>query len=318
MAIYGGQAVIEGVMMRSRSRAATAVRTADGSIVVREMPLRRGSIVQSLRRIPIARGISALWDVFALGTRSLAFSARMATVDPGSDEGDQYEVDFWTKGMMALGLALGIVLFFMAPLGLTALIDRWIESNTVSNLIEGLIRVLIVIGYLAAIGLIPDIYRTLQYHGAEHMTVNAVETRLKLTPVNVIAQSRFHPRCGTSFLLTVVIISIIGFALLGRPDIWFRIGSRLVMIPIAAGLAFEVLTFLASRRHQAWAKALAAPGIWLQRLTTRRPDLEQCEVAIAAIAPVLADNDQHLLAESAFTLSIPAETAPPPPPPGTK
>ena len=312
MPIYGGQAVIEGVMMRSRSGAATAVRTLSGSIVVREMQLRPGRITQSLRRFPVARGVAALWDVFALGTRSLAFSARMATVDPEADEADHEEADIWTKLMMVLGLGLGVVLFFMAPLGLTALIDRWIESSTVSNLIEGLIRVVTVIGYLAAIGLLPDIYRTLQYHGAEHKTVNAVESRIQLTPGNVIAQSRFHPRCGTSFLLTVVIISIIGFALLGRPDFWLRFGSRFVMIPIAAGFAFEVITFLASRRDRAWANALAAPGIWLQRLTTRPPDLEQCEVAIAAIAPVLADSDRHLLNESAVVALDSAAAAPPP------
>ena len=310
MPIYGGQAVIEGVMMRSRSSAATAVRLVDGSIVVREMPLRRGSIVRKVRRIPVARGIAALWDVFALGTRSLAYSARMATVDPEADDADQDESDIWTNLMMAAGLGLGVILFFLAPLGLTALIDRWIESSTVSNLIEGLIRVAIVIGYLAAIGLIPDIYRTLQYHGAEHMTVNAVESRVQLTPESVIAQSRFHPRCGTSFLLTVVIISIIGFALLGRPDLWIRVGSRLVMIPIAAGIAFEVITVLASRRHQTWAKLLAAPGIWLQRLTTRRPELEQCEVAIAAIGPVLAETDQHLFSESEMNLQAPNAEVP--------
>ncbi|MDE2701890.1 MAG: DUF1385 domain-containing protein [Chloroflexota bacterium] len=318
MPIYGGQAVIEGVMMRSRSSAATAVRAVDGSIVVREMPLRQGNIKRSLRRFPVARGIAALWDVFALGTRSLAFSARMATVDPDADESDVDESDIWTKVMMALGLGLGVVLFFMAPLGLTALIDRWIDSSTVSNLIEGFIRVVIVIGYLAAIGLLPDIYRTLQYHGAEHKTVNAVESRVQLTPGNVVAQSRFHPRCGTSFLLMVVIISIIGFALLGRPDIWLRIGSRLVMIPIAAGIAFEVITFLASRRQLAWAKALAAPGIWLQRLTTRHPDLEQCEVAIAAIAPVLAETDRDLLVGSVVTALDSSTAARPDSLPGAK
>ena len=291
--VYGGQAVIEGVMMRSRSAAATAVRTADGSILVQEIPLHPSRITKSMRAIPVARGIAALWDVFALGTRSLAFSARMATADPGVEDDDT--IDFWTKAMLAFGLCFGIGLFFLAPLGLTALIDRWIESSTLSNLIEGLIRVVIVIGYLSAIGFLPDIYRTLQYHGAEHMTVNAVESRMKLTPDNVFAQSRFHPRCGTSFLLTVVVISIVGFALLGRPDIWLRIGSRLVMIPIAAGLAFEVLTFVASRRQKGWAKVLAAPGIWLQRLTTRIPDLSQCEVAIAAIAPVLSGKDRELL-----------------------
>ena len=297
MPVYGGQAVIEGVMMRSRSSAATAVRTEGGSIIVRDMPLTPGRFTQTFRRVPIARGVAALWDVFALGTRALAFSARMATVELGAEEVESDNADFWTKAMMAFGLCLGVALFFMAPLGIAALLDRWIESSTASNLLEGLVRIAIVIGYLAAISLLPDIYRTLQYHGAEHKTVNAVESKVPLTPENVISQSRYHPRCGTSFLLTVVLISIVAFALLGRPDIWLRIGSRIVMIPIAAGLAFEVITFLASRQQHGWATALAAPGIWLQRLTTRQPDLGQCEVAIAAIAPVLAEPDRHLLSD---------------------
>ena len=295
MPVYGGQAVIEGVMMRSRSAAATAVRAEQGSILVREMPLSPGRLARTLRRFPVLRGIAALWDVFALGTRALSFSAQVAAADPESEPEAGDGNDPWTTAMMVFGLGLGVVLFFLAPLGITAFLDRWIESSTVSNLVEALIRVGIVIGYLAAISLIPDIYRTLQYHAAEHKTVNAVEAELKLTPANVIAQSRFHPRCGTSFLLLVVLISIVGFALLGRPDIWLRIGSRIVMIPLAAGLAFEVITFLAARRQERWARFLSAPGIWLQRLTTRRPNLEQCEVAIAAIAPVLAAADRRLL-----------------------
>ena len=295
MPVYGGQAVIEGVMMRSPRTVATAVRAESGSIVVRDESIAPGRFARTFRRVPVARGIASLWDVFAIGTRALAFSARMATVDPESENDEDEGVDFWTGAMMAFGLLLGVVLFFMAPLGITALLDRWIESSTVSNLIEGGIRVAIVIGYLAVIGFLPDIYRTLQYHGAEHKTVNAVEARVPLTPANVISQSRFHPRCGTSFLLTVVLISIIAFALLGRPDFWIRIGSRIVMIPIAAGLAYEVIRFLAAHRERGWASALAAPGIWLQRLTTRHPDLGQCEVAIAAIAPVLTGPDRGLL-----------------------
>ena len=297
MPIYGGQAVIEGVMMRTRSNAATAVRAESGEIVVQDMLIGSGRLTRMFRRVPVARGIAALWDVFALGTRALAFSARMATIDSESEEVEGEGTDAWTNAMMAFGLCLGVVLFFLAPLGITALTDRWIESSTASNLLEGLVRIAIVVGYLAAISLLPDIYRTLQYHGAEHKTVNAVESNVLLTPENVISQSRFHPRCGTSFLLTVVLISIVAFALLGRPDIWVRIGSRIVMIPIAAGLAFEVITFLASRQQHSWATALAAPGIWLQRLTTRQPDLGQCEVAIAAIAPVLAEPDRHLLVD---------------------
>ena len=306
MPLYGGQAVIEGVMMRTRNNAATAVRALNGAIVVREMPLRQRGIVQASRRIPVVRGIVALWDVFALGARALAFSARVASADPESEEVDVDGSDIWTSAMMVIGLCLGIVLFFLAPLGITALIDRWIVSSTISNLIEGFIRISIVIGYLAAISLLPDIYRTLQYHGAEHKTVNAVESRVRLTPANVISQSRFHPRCGTSFILTVVMISIVGFALLGRPDPLLRVGSRIVMIPIAAGIAYEVITFLASHSGRNWAAALAAPGIWLQRLTTRHPDLAQCEVAIAAIARVLDESDRELLVAEPSQLQDPA------------
>ena len=284
--------------MRTRSNVATAVRTPTGSVRVKEMPIRERGTVRAFRRIPVARGIVVLWDVFALGARALAYSAHVASTDPEADEAESDGHDFWTSAMMVLGLLLGIALFFMAPLGITVLIDRWVESSTLSNLIEGVIRIAIVIGYLAAISFLPDIYRTLQYHGAEHKTVNAVESRVQLTPANVIAQSRFHPRCGTSFILTVVLISIVGFALLGRPDPMLRVGSRIAMIPIAAGIAFEVITFLAARRDRNWAAALAAPGIWLQRLTTRQPDLDQCEVAIAAIAPILEQSDRNLLAPS--------------------
>ncbi len=284
--------------MRTRSNAATAVRTPTGSVRVKEMPLRERRAVRAFRRVPVARGIVVLWDVFALGARALAYSAHVASTDPEADEAESDGHDFWTSAMMGLGLLLGVALFFMAPLGITALIDRWIESSTVSNLIEGVIRIAIVIGYLAAISLLPDIFRTLQYHGAEHKTVNAVELQIPLTPTNVIEQSRFHPRCGTSFILTVVLVSIIAFAFLGRPDPWLRIGSRIIMIPIAAGIAYEVIAFLAARRDRNWAAALAAPGIWLQRLTTRQPDLDQCEVAIAAIAPVLEKSDRNLLAPS--------------------
>ena len=295
MPLYGGQAVIEGVMMRTRSNAATAVRTPTGSVTVKVMPLREKRAIRAFRRIPVARGIVVLWEVFALGARALAYSAHVASMDPEEIDIEGDDHDFWTSAMMVLGLLLGVALFFMAPLGITALIDRWIESSTMSNLIEGVIRIAIVIGYLAAIGLLPDIFRTLQYHGAEHKTVNAVESRIQLTPTNVIAQSRFHPRCGTSFILTVVLISIIAFAFLGRPDPWLRIGSRIIMIPIAAGIAYEVIAFLAARRDRNWAAALSAPGVWLQRLTTRQPDLAQCEVAIAAIAPVLSGKDRELL-----------------------
>ena len=305
MPLYGGQAVIEGVMMRTRSNAATAVRTPTGSVRVKVMPLQEKKAVRVFRRIPVARGIVVLWDVFALGARALAFSAHVASMDPAADEAEVEDHDFWTIAMMVLGLMLGVVLFFIAPLGITALVDRWIESSTVSNLIEGVIRIAIVIGYLAAIGLLPDIFRTLQYHGAEHKTVNAVESRIPLTPANVIAQSRFHPRCGTSFILTVVLVSIIAFAFLGRPDPWLRIGSRIIMIPIAAGIAYEVIAFLAARRDRNWASALSAPGVWLQRLTTRHPDLAQCEVAIAAIAPVLSAKDRELLDDRSIRLVEP-------------
>ena len=301
---YGGQAVIEGVMMRSRSRSATAVRAPDGSIVVESSPIVPGRLARSMRRIPILRGTFALWDVFALGARSLAFSAQVAIADPEDADSDQADSNGYIALMLVLGLGLGIALFFLAPLFLASLADRWIESDFASNAAEGLIRIAVVVGYLAAIGLLPDIYRTLQYHGAEHKTVNAIEARLPLTVENVQTQSLLHPRCGTSFLLLVVVISIIGFALLGRPDLWVRLGSRIVLIPIAAGIAFEFITLLAKHRDRTWARALIAPGFWLQGLTTRRPDAAQCAVAIAAIAPVLTDIDRELLVPEISTLPL--------------
>ena len=198
--VYGGQAVIEGVMMRSRDRAATAVRRADGSIVIDSAAVEPGRLAEAVRRIPVLRGTFALWDVFNLGARSLAFSARATLEDeqgqpgePGDDGGA------WIPLMMGFGLALGVVLFFLVPLGLTALTDRWIESDLLSNIVEGLIRVSVVVGYLAAISLLPDIYRTLQYHGAEHKTVNAVEAGLELIPSNVQRQSLLHPAAAPVF-----------------------------------------------------------------------------------------------------------------------
>ena len=291
-------------MMRSRSRSATAVRAPDGSIVIESSPIVPGRLARSMRRIPILRGTFALWDVFALGARSLAFSARVAIADPNDSDTPEGDSNGYIALMLGLGMGLGIALFFLAPLFLASLADRWIESDVASNAAEGLIRIAIVIGYLAAIGLLPDIYRTLQYHGAEHKTVNAIEARLPLTVENVQAQSLFHPRCGTSFLLLVVVISIIGFALLGRPELWVRLGSRIVLIPIAAGIAFEFITLLAKHRDRIWARTLIAPGFWLQGLTTRPPDAAQCAVAIAAIAPVLTDIDRELLVPEISTLPI--------------
>ena len=182
---------------------------------------------------------------------------------------------------------LGIALFFVVPLFLVRTLDAGIESDFVSNLVEGVIRLAILLAYLSVIGLLPDIRRTFEYHGAEHKTVNALEAGDELTVARVMRHSAAHPRCGTNFLLVVVLLSILVFALLGRPDLPIRIGSRILLVPVIAGLAFELIRFLAAHRGNPLVALLLAPGLWLQAITTRTPTPDQVEVAIIAMRQVL-------------------------------
>lgn len=288
---YGGQAVIEGVMMRGRSHAAIAVRNPAGEIVIHEERLTAAVYTKRWARWPFVRGLSLLWDALVLGTRALMWSADVAL----SEEED---VEFtgpvaWTTVAVSLALAIGIFFFLPAAAG------KWLETQlgvppVTGAFIEGLLRLGLFLVYLILIGQMPDIRRVFQYHGAEHKTINAYESGAPLTPTSVARFSVQHPRCGTSFLLMVLVISIILFAPLhfnflpGALGYAARLLSRLLLIPVVAGISYEFLRFTAKRQGQPLIRALTAPGLALQRLTTREPDDSMLACAIAALTPVLA------------------------------
>lgn len=288
---YGGQAVMEGVMMRGRSRAAVAVRNPKGEIVIHEEPLTAAVYTKKWAKWPFVRGIGMLWDALVLGTRALMWSADVAL----SDEED---VQFtgpvaWTTVAVSLALAIGI--FFFVP----AAVGKWLEQQlgvppVTGAFLEGILRLALFLVYLVLIGRMADIRRVFQYHGAEHKTINAYEDGAPLTPASVARYSVQHARCGTSFLLMVLVISIIVFAPLhfnfieGPLAYVFRLGSRLLLIPVVAGISYEFLRFSAKHQRHPLIKILIAPGLGLQRLTTREPDASMLECAIAALVPVLA------------------------------
>jgi uncharacterized protein YqhQ len=280
---YGGQGVIEGVMMRGRKSMTVAVRDPSGEIVLHSEPLTGGIYESAWRKIPFVRGLLVLWDTLVLGTRTLMYSASVAL----SEE----EVELTTPAMLAtvgFSLTVAIVVFFVVPLLLVGLLDRFIPSDLLSNLLEGLVRLSFLLLYIFSVGFVPDVRRVFAYHGAEHKTVNAFENGVSLDASEVSAQSTAHTRCGTSFLLIVILLSIIIFAFLGRPPLVWRMISRLLLIPVIAGISYEFVRFAAAHRANPFVKALIFPGVALQRLTTREPDEQMLEVAIAALKPVLA------------------------------
>lgn len=284
---YGGQAVMEGVMMRGTRAMAVAVRQPDGEIVLHTEDLDPRIYRGPLSRIPFLRALTSLWDVLVLGIRALMYSAEVAL-------GEEEEVDFhgpigW--GTLIFSLALGIGLFFVVPLLLVGIADRYIASSFLSNVVEGLIRLAIFLAYVWAIGQIPDIRRVFAYHGAEHKTVNAYEAGVDLLPAKVARFSTAHFRCGTAFLLSVMVISILIFALLGRPPMALRILSRILLLPVVAGIAYEFIKFTSRHREHPLVQAIAAPNLALQKLTTREPDESMLEVSIAALQGVLAMED---------------------------
>jgi len=285
---YGGQAVMEGVMMRGSRNMAVAVRRPDGEIDVHTEPLNTAIYSGTVSRIPFLRALTSLWDVLVLGIRTLMYSAEVAL-------GEEEEVEFngpvaW--GTVAVSFVFGIGLFFVGPLLLVGLIDRFIESAFLSNIIEGILRLAIFVAYIVLIGLLPDIRRVFAYHGAEHKTINAYEAGAELVPEEVSRYSTAHYRCGTAFLLSVMVISILIFALLGRPPMPVRILSRIVLIPVVAGVAYEYIKLTNRYRHLAFVRVIAAPNLALQRLTTREPDLSMLEVSITALQHVLASEPQ--------------------------
>ncbi len=283
---YGGQAVIEGVMMRGSRSLAVAVRAPDQRIVVRTRPL--GRIYRGrLSRIPFLRGLLGIWDAVGLGWQSLSYSASVAIGQETQFEGPAA----W--GAMAASLVLGLSVFLFAPAGLAQLGDRWLRWGSLwSNVAEGLLRLAMVLAYLWLIGLLPEVQRLFGYHGAEHKTIRAFEAGADLTPASVARFPLEHPRCGTAFLLTVVVFSIVLFALLGPLPWWARLGSRLLLIPVVAGVAFEYVRITAQHMDNPVVRLLVLPNLALQRLTTRQPDEHMLEVAIAAFQAMRAGEDQ--------------------------
>ena len=274
---YGGQAVIEGVMIRGRKAAVTAVRRPGGGLAMNIQPL--AAIYTSwMRRAPLIRGIIVLIEAMVLGIKSLLYSANVSL------EEEEEEISGKTVWVMiAMALVLAIVLFFIVPLFLTRLINPYIGSSLVFHLIEGFIRLVIFIAYLKLVGLIPDIKRVFTYHGAEHKTVNAHEASVPMEVEAVRKYSTAHVRCGTSFLFAVLVIAILVFALVGRPSLWLMVLSRILLIPVIAALGYEVIQFGAKHPKNVLVRAVLAPGLWLQKLTTKEPNDSQIEVALSAL-----------------------------------
>jgi len=273
---YGGQAVIEGVMMRGKSSVAMANRAPDDEIIIHKENL-TGIYTSNLSKIPFLRGLIVLWDALGLGMRYLTLSANVQTGEEEKLEGPQL---YFT---LALSLIIGIGFFFLTPALISGLFEHYAQvSPWISNLIEGALRLILLIGYLWAIGKMPEINRVFMYHGAEHKTINAFEDGVELTPDNVKPYSVQHTRCGTSFLLTLVLLSIVVFSLLGPLPLLWRLLSRLLMIPVLAGVSYEYIRMLSKYIDSPFVQFIIKPNLALQRMTTREPSLKMLEVSIQA------------------------------------
>jgi len=283
-ATYGGQAVIEGVMMRGPGRIAVALRRPDGKVGVITQEFAGWARGRPYLKWPIIRGAVALGEALVLGVSSLLLSAREAAEAEGQRVGKAE-----MAGTLALSVVLAVVLFILVPTWVVAPLGRAAAQPWLLNLGEGLVRVLILIGYVAAISRIREIRRVLEYHGAEHKVIWAYESGGPLTVERARLQPRLHPRCGTAFLLVAAAVSILCFAFLGWPGLFWRVTSRLALLPLVAGVAYEGIRF--SARPGVLARVLARPGMWLQGFTTREPDDSQIEVAICALEAVLDRGD---------------------------
>ncbi len=288
MQTIGGQAVLEGVMMRSPAHWALAVRKPNGEIAQHTTSISSPMARHRIFRLPVIRGIVALGESLAIGFRALAISANYAAQDADADDKEEVETQL-SRGAIffafAIAIGFALALFKVTP----ALITKWlpIETDGLFVIVEGVIRVTIFILYILVISLLPDLRRVFQYHGAEHKAINALEAGAELTPENVQRFSLIHPRCGTAFLLWVMVIAIFVFAFIGQPSWPWLIASRILLLPVIAGLAYEVIRFAGKHPQNPFLRTLLAPGLWLQRLTTREPSLDQIEVSIRALREVL-------------------------------
>jgi uncharacterized protein YqhQ len=280
---YGGQAVIEGVMMRGQHQATVVVRAPEGDLRSRTEILPPNLYQRPLAKLPFFRGLVALWEMLIMGTRLMLYSARIqARVE------EETEVSRATVAIMILfSLTFAIAVFFVGPLLLARAGGRALHGGIWANVLEGVVRLVLFLAYLGLMGRIERMHRVFQYHGAEHKTVNAYEAGAPLSPRAVQQFSTIHVRCGTAFLLWVVVLSIVVFSLLGHPPILLGILSRIVLVPVIAAIGYEILRLGARYYHIGVVRAIVQPGLWLQRLTTREPSDDQVEVAIAALLPVL-------------------------------
>lgn len=309
--IYGGQAVIEGVMMRGKKYVACAVRDPQGNIVTTTEPLSPAIYASRWAKIPFLRAVTILWDTLVLGTKMLMYSANIAVEEEAkkdarapstttnaprpSNAPPQTITTGMALGTVLLALTFGIGLFFVLPLALVNLADPYLTASFASenvasfasNILEGVIRLALFLAYIYLIGLMPDIRRVFAYHGAEHKTIAADEAGAPLVPETIQQYSKAHPRCGTGFLLVVVVVSIFVFALLGRPPMEWRIASRIVLIPVIAALSYELIKFASAHRANPLLNYLVVqPSLALQALTTREPDAQMIEVAVVALQTV--------------------------------
>jgi uncharacterized protein YqhQ len=302
----GGQAVMEGVMMRGVSNWAIAVRlpsaeqphdgdrvpeeAALGEIEVLTFPLVSALRRHRMLRLPILRGVVALVESMAIGFRALGISAnaQLPLEETGEGDGAPREISsgVWA-GTIVIAMVFAIGLFFLIPVGLTSLIKGQLHSSVLFWTVEGIIRTVIFLGYMLALSRLRDLRRVFEYHGAEHKTISCFEAGLTLTPANAQRFSRLHPRCGTSFLLVVMVVAIFVFAPIGLPAWYWLLATRILGVPVIAGISFELIKFAGRNRSRRWVQAVMWPGLKLQLLTTREPDLDQLTVAIAALQAVL-------------------------------
>ncbi len=298
----GGSAVMEGVMMRGPKDIATAVRKPDGEIVLDKRPV--SSIVTKLhlKKIPIVRGVFAFFDSMICSVRALMWSAEFFDIE---GEESESKFDKWLEDKFGdkikdiviyfsvfISLILSIGLFFVLPNIITGFISKFIDSNILMTVLEGILRMAIFLGYVLLVSQMEDIKRVFQYHGAEHKTIFCYEKGLDLTVENARSMSKLHPRCGTSFLVFVMIISIILFSFISWENFWIRLGLRILLLPVVAGLSYEVIHW-AGKSESKIVCIISRPGMWLQKITTREPDDSQLEVAIEAMKAVLTGDKEE-------------------------
>ena len=278
----GGQAVIEGVMMRGVDHWSLAVRRPDDTIGLHDFPLVSWMVRYPILKLPVVRGVVALVESLVIGVRALTMSANESL---GEEEQELSKKEIGITLVVAFGFA--IALFFLAPLFLTGLLDHWLGEGFWFWLVEGVVRVAIFVAYLVIVTMLPDLRRVFEYHGAEHMSIHALEHGEELTPDAVSKYRTLHLRCGTAFLLIVLVVSVFVFAAVGRPEWYWLALSRVVLIPLIAGISYEIVKWAGRHEGSAFVRTIMWPGLVMQRLTTRQPDRAQVEVAIAALVRIV-------------------------------